>query len=192
DLNYEESTISIQKILKKNIKKKIHYQLKDWCISRQRYWGTPIPMAILKNKKIIPIPNNKLPVLLDDNNTSIKNNINIKINETDAIKEKDTFDTFIESSWYYARYTCPHFKEGMINPQLSKYWLPVDQYVGGIEHATMHLIYIRFFHKLLRDFKLVSFDEPVKKLLCQGMVLSQAFYYLQKNGKRHWVQPSSV
>ncbi|MDE5285528.1 MAG: class I tRNA ligase family protein, partial [Buchnera aphidicola] len=118
--------------------------------------------------------------------------IPININNMHAIREKDTFDTFIESSWYYVRYTSPNFNKGMVDPKLSKYWLPVDQYIGGIEHATMHLIYIRFFHKLLRDFKLVHSDEPVKKLLCQGMVLSEAFYYLQKDGTRHWIKPSSV
>lgn len=203
-LNFKESTEEIKKILhrKKILKEKINYKLQDWCVSRQRYWGTPIPMAKLKNGKTIAIPKNALPVVLP----KINKNINllqkpidpnskwakIFINNESAIRETDTFDTFMESSWYYARYTCPHFNTGMIDPISSKYWLPVDQYIGGIEHAIMHLMYFRFYHKLLYKFKLVNFDEPVKNLLCQGMVLSEAFYEIDSNFQRNWFHSSSV
>ncbi|HMI76965.1 MAG TPA: leucine--tRNA ligase [Buchnera sp. (in: enterobacteria)] len=200
DLNHQEACkIIIKKIEKQGIgKKKINYKLQDWTISRQRYWGTPIPMAKTKNGNIIPIPNDQLPVILPENKTiqEIKNISQtlqwqkINIHNELAYKENDTLDTFIESSWYYIRYTDPNFK-GMINSQLANYWLPIDQYIGGIEHATMHLIYIRFYHKLLRDFGFVNSDEPVKKLLCQGMVLSDAFYYMNNN-IREWIAPSSV
>jgi len=203
-LDFKKSTEKIKTILlqKKILEKKIHYKLQDWCISRQRYWGAPIPMAKLKNKEIIPIPEDKLPVVLpniEKNIHLLQKPINpnsdwakIFINSKRATRETDTFDTFMESSWYYARYTCPNFNTGMIDPIASKYWLPVDQYIGGIEHATMHLMYFRFYHKLLRDFKLVDFDEPVKNLLCQGMVLSEAFYEIDKNSKRNWFHSSSV
>ncbi|MCW5197545.1 leucine--tRNA ligase [Buchnera aphidicola] len=203
------SKISQKKIKKKNkkiliqiknkkigkIKKK--YKLQDWNISRQRYWGTPIPIATTINNQIITIPEKQLPVLLpkfDDyyNKKKLKNWINIKINGIKAIRERDTFDTFIESSWYYARYTCPNFSKKMIDFNAAKYWLPIDQYIGGIEHSTMHLIYFRFYHKLLRDFNLVSNDEPVKKLLCQGMVLSDAFYYLNHENTRVWINQKKL
>ncbi|QCI17830.1 leucine--tRNA ligase [Buchnera aphidicola (Acyrthosiphon lactucae)] len=203
-LNFQDSSEKIKIILyqKKILEEKINYRLQDWCVSRQRYWGTPIPMAKFKNGKIIPIPENKLPVILP----KIKKNINllqnpidrnsnwakICINNKKAIRETDTFDTFMESSWYYARYTCPNFNIGMIDSIASKYWLPVDQYVGGIEHAIMHLMYFRFYHKLLRDFKLVDSDEPVKSLLCQGMVLAEAFYEIDKKSQRNWLHSSSV
>lgn len=203
-LNVTNAIKKIKNILSdKNILEiKIHYKLQDWCISRQRYWGTPIPMATLDNGEIIPIPEKDLPVILPPikYNLNLSNRekhiysdwINIIINQQPATREIDTFDTFIESSWYYARYTCPHFKNGMIDPIMSKYWLPIDQYIGGIEHATMHLIYFRFFHKLLRDFKLVDIDEPVKNLLCQGMVLSEAFYEINQQSQRNWINPANV
>ncbi|QCI22880.1 leucine--tRNA ligase [Buchnera aphidicola] len=203
-LNFKDSSIRIKNILfqKKILKEKINYKLQDWCVSRQRYWGAPIPMATLKNGKILSIPEDKIPVVLptiEKNIDSFKKSISpdsdwakIFINNQSAIRETDTFDTFMESSWYYARYTCPNFNTGMIDSIASKYWLPVDQYIGGIEHAIMHLMYFRFYHKLLRDFKLVDSDEPVKNLLCQGMVLSEAFYEIDKNLQRNWIHSSSV
>jgi len=204
DLNFKDASEKIEKKLsKKNIlKKKINYKLQDWCISRQRYWGAPIPMAIKKNGEIIAIPEKNLPVVLPeikDSFDAFQKSINTdsewaktQINNEDLIRETDTFDTFMESSWYYARYTCPHFNQGMIDPIASKYWLPVDQYIGGIEHAIMHLMYFRFYHKLLRDFKFVQSDEPVKNLICQGMVLSEAFYQINRKKKRTWINPSSI
>ncbi|XBC44238.1 MAG: leucine--tRNA ligase [Buchnera aphidicola (Schlechtendalia peitan)] len=180
-------------------KKEIRYRLKDWGVSRQRYWGVPIPMATLKNNNTIPIPKKYLPIKLSKH----KNNMHsyqeflhslkkrtIKINGQLATCESDTLDTFVESSWYYARYTCTQFNLGMIEKKSADYWLPVDLYVGGIEHSTMHLLYFRFFHKLLRDFGLVTSNEPVKKLLCQGMVLSDAFYYFDNNNCQRWINIS--
>jgi len=204
NLSNTEGTNKIIKYLEsKNIGKKvIYYRLKDWGISRQRYWGTPIPMAILKNNTIVPVPKKYLPIILSENidfkNTisSLKNamihNRNIKINGKFAKCESDTCDTFLESSWYYARFTCTKFHDGMIDKNLANYWLPVDQYVGGIEHAVMHLMYFRFVHKVLRDIGLVNSDEPVKKLLCQGMVLSDAFYYLNKQKQKEWISSKSI
>lgn len=191
----------IFEILKENntIKKKNKYKLQDWSISRQRYWGTPIPVTILKNHTIYPVPNHQLPItppkiktINDLKNIQLiyQNWKKIKINNYDIIRETDTFDTFIESSWYYIRYTDPHYKLGMINPKIANYWLPIDQYIGGIEHATMHLIYFRFFHKILYDLKLIHSTEPAKNLLCQGMVLSEAFYYINTEGKKKWIEPT--
>ncbi|CAL4322389.1 leucine--tRNA ligase [Buchnera aphidicola] len=188
----------IKEIIKKKIgKKKISYKIQNWSISRQRYWGTPIP--VLKNKKneIILTSNKKLPILLSSYSDfkklkKLKKNYSKKIkNYEKFFKETDTFDTFIESSWYYARYTCRNYKKKMIHKKSSKYWLPIDQYIGGIEHANMHLIYIRFFHKLLRDLNFFKINEPIKNLLCQGMVLSKAFYYIKEN-KKHWIKKKNV
>src|SRR5690554_333076 len=159
---------------------KINYRLRDWCVSRQRYWGAPIPMFNLPEGGEIPVPAHKLPVLLPEEVTMngvqspIKADPEWRKAELDGKaveKETDTFDTFMESSWYYARYTCPNFEDGMLDKAAADYWLPVDQYVGGIEHAILHLLYARFFHKLMRDEGLVTCDEPFERLLCQGMVL---------------------
>ncbi|WP_339898476.1 leucine--tRNA ligase [uncultured Gilvimarinus sp.] len=157
-----------------------NYRLRDWGVSRQRYWGTPIPMLNLPDGGEIPVPASKLPVLLPEDvvmdgvQSPIKADPEWRKTEIDgqsAERETDTFDTFMESSWYYARYTCPNYTEGMLDSDAANYWLPVDQYVGGIEHAILHLLYARFFHKLMRDEGLVDCDEPFEKLLCQGMVL---------------------
>ncbi|WP_343187665.1 leucine--tRNA ligase [Buchnera aphidicola (Periphyllus koelreuteriae)] len=193
--NENKSKCIIKKIIKKKIgKKKIKYKIQDWNISRQRYWGTPIPIAINKDNSITPVPKKKLPIKLPKFNKNFNyiKQSKIKINGINTKIEKDTFDTFVESSWYYARYTCPNNSKKMLDSFTSKYWLPVDQYIGGIEHATMHLIYFRFFHKLLYDFNLVNTNEPVKKLLCQGMVLSNAFYYLKKNNTRVWINSKKI
>jgi leucyl-tRNA synthetase len=113
-------------------------------------------------------------------------------NGEDALRETDTFDTFMESSWYYARYCSPNDDSQMLDPAKANYWLPVDQYIGGIEHAILHLLYSRFFHKLLRDVGLVECDEPYKKLLCQGMVLADTYYREADNGAQDWISPSDV
>lgn len=179
----------------------VNYRLRDWSISRQRYWGTPIPMLTLENGDVVPAPEAQIPVVLPEDVTMdgvqspIKTNkewAKTTYNGQPALKETDTFDTFMESSWYYARYCCNHYTEGMLDPQKTNFWLPVDQYIGGIEHACMHLLYARFFHKLLRDAGLVNCDEPFKKLLCQGMVLADAFYYIDKDGSKVWVSPLDV
>ncbi|TNE79003.1 MAG: leucine--tRNA ligase, partial [Gammaproteobacteria bacterium] len=157
-----------------------NYRLRDWGVSRQRYWGAPIPMLNLPGGGEIPVPADKLPVLLPEDvemdgvQSPIKADPQWRVAEHNGKSvehETDTFDTFMESSWYYARYTCPDYQEGMLDSTAANYWLPVDQYVGGIEHAILHLLYARFFHKLMRDEGLVNSDEPFTKLLCQGMVL---------------------
>ena len=181
--------------------RKVNYRLRDWGVSRQRYWGAPIPMVTLEDGTTIPTPEDQLPVILPENvemngiTSPIKADPNwakTTVNGQPALRETDTFDTFMESSWYYARYTCPHYDKGMLDENAANYWLPVDQYVGGIEHAIMHLLYFRFFHKLMRDFGLVKSDEPAKRLLCQGMVLADAFYYTSPTNERIWVSPTEV
>ena len=156
------------------------YRLRDWGVSRQRYWGCPIPMIHCKHCGIVPEKTENLPVKLPEAVTL--NGTTSPLKEIDhfyhthcpkcqrpAVRETDTFDTFMESSWYYARYTCPN-ADTMLDENADR-WLPVDQYIGGVEHAIMHLLYARFFHKLMRDAGLVHSDEPFKKLLTQGMVL---------------------
>ncbi|OBX02456.1 leucine--tRNA ligase [Gallibacterium genomosp. 1] len=182
-------------------KRQVNYRLRDWGVSRQRYWGTPIPMLTLENGDVVPVPLADLPVelpedvVMDGVQSPIKADPNwskTTYNGQPALRETDTFDTFMESSWYYARYTCPQYQQGMLNSEEANYWLPVDQYIGGIEHATMHLLYFRFYHKLLRDAGLVACDEPATKLLCQGMVLADAFYYTSETNERIWVSPTKV
>ncbi len=179
---------------------KVNYRLRDWGVSRQRYWGSPIPVIRTEDGDTIPTPESMLPVelptdvVMDGVNSPIKNNPdfeNIELNGAPAFRETDTFDTFMESSWYYARYCSPQ-ADTMLDPTEANYWLPVDQYVGGIEHAILHLLYARFFHKLLRDAGLVESDEPFKSLLCQGMVLADAYYYLNDKGGKEWVNPAEV
>jgi len=156
------------------------FRLRDWGVSRQRYWGTPIPMLNLEDGRDIPIPADRLPSLLPEDvamdgvTSPIKADPEWRKFELEGQpceRETDTFDTFVQSSWYYARFTCPHYTDGMIDSAQANYWLPVDQYVGGIEHAILHLLYSRFFHKLMRDTGLVDSDEPFERLLTQGMVL---------------------
>ena len=182
-------------------KRQINYRLRDWGVSRQRYWGAPIPMLTLANGETVPAPIEDLPIILPEDvvmdgvKSPIKADPNwakTTFNGEPALKETDTFDTFMESSWYYARYTSPNYAEGMLDKDEANYWLPVDQYIGGIEHATMHLLYFRFFHKLLRDAGFVTSDEPAQKLLCQGMVLADAFYYTSPTNERIWVSPTQV
>ena len=182
-------------------KRQVNYRLRDWGVSRQRYWGAPIPMLTLESGEVVPVPMEDLPIILPEDvvmdgvQSPIKADPNwakTTFNGVPALKETDTFDTFMESSWYYARYTSPKFAEAMLDKEEANYWLPVDQYIGGIEHATMHLLYFRFFHKLLRDAGFVTSDEPATKLLCQGMVLADAFYYTSPTNERIWVSPTQV
>ncbi|WP_343189842.1 leucine--tRNA ligase [Buchnera aphidicola (Astegopteryx bambusae)] len=192
-LHSKEAEKKIKKMLKKVTKISIKniFKIKDWNISRQRYWGCPIPIGTLKNKKIVPVSESKLPIILDIRKIKNKTKKKILINNKIANLEKDTLDTFIESSWYYIRYTNPKYKKNIIDQKAAKYWLPVDLYVGGIEHATMHLIYFRVFCKILKDLKIINFKEPVKKLICQGMVLSDAFYKIIKK-KKIWVSKDEI
>ena len=181
-LTSEEAFSAIAKALEKQGKGRIttHYRLRDWGVSRQRYWGCPIPIINCQSCGSVPVPEDQLPVelprdvVLEGAGSPLKSDRSFidtqcpKCNGR-AERETDTFDTFFESSWYYARYTCRDFDKGMLD-QRADYWLPVDQYIGGIEHAVLHLLYARFFHKLMRDLGLVKGDEPFKHLLTQGMV----------------------
>ncbi|MCU7882927.1 MAG: leucine--tRNA ligase [Candidatus Thiodiazotropha sp. (ex Lucinoma annulata)] len=178
------------------------YRLRDWGVSRQRYWGTPIPMIYCDNCGLVPVPLEDLPVRLPEDIVYDENTINpIKNNPAfsdcscpkcggKAQRETDTFDTFMESSWYYARYTCPG-ADAMLDER-ADYWLPVDHYVGGIEHAVLHLLYARFYHKLLRDAGLVKSNEPFTRLLTQGMVVADTYYRDQPDGSKHWYNPAEV
>ncbi len=174
-------------------KKQVNYRIRDWGVSRQRFWGAPIPMIKLENGEMITAK--EFPVVLptdltlNDANSPLIDNADFQDVVIDGIKgkrETDTFDTFMESSWYYARYTSPDCDTAMLDSEEANYWLPVDQYIGGIEHATMHLLYFRFFHKLMRDAGLVSSDEPAKKLLTQGMVLSDTFVTKDEKGTKNY------
>lgn len=180
---------------------KTNYRLRDWGVSRQRYWGAPIPMFNLPGGGEIPVPLDRLPVVLPEDvemdgvHSPIKADSEwrkTKLDGQPVEHETDTFDTFMESSWYYARFCCPDFSEGMLDSEKADYWLPVDQYVGGIEHAILHLLYARFFHKLMRDEGLVNSDEPFKQLLCQGMVLADSYYKKNEDGSTTWYNPADV
>lgn len=180
---------------------KTNYRLRDWGVSRQRYWGSPIPMLSLPEGGEIPVPADRLPVLLPEDvvmdgvQSPIKADPEwrrAELNGQQVEHETDTFDTFMESSWYYARFTCPDFQEGILDSERANYWLPVDQYVGGIEHAILHLLYARFYHKLLRDDGFVNSNEPFKRLLCQGMVLAESFYRNKDDGGKEWFNPTDV
>ncbi|CZF77419.1 Leucine--tRNA ligase [Grimontia celer] len=180
--------------------KTVNFRLRDWGVSRQRYWGAPIPMVTTEDGEVHPVPADQLPVILPEDVVMDGVTSPIKADKTwaettyngqPALRETDTFDTFMESSWYYARYCSPKADE-ILDSEAANYWLPVDQYIGGIEHAVMHLLYSRFFHKLLRDAGYVTSDEPFKRLLCQGMVLADAFSYENEKGGIEWVSPTEV
>ncbi|MBT7965896.1 MAG: leucine--tRNA ligase, partial [Proteobacteria bacterium] len=181
--------------------RKVNYRLRDWGVSRQRYWGCPVPVIYCDACGAVPVPEKDLPVLLPEDVTFMGVQSPIKADPEwrkttcpqcgkDAERETDTFDTFVESSWYYARYCTPG-ADGMLDER-ANYWLPVDHYIGGIEHAVLHLMYFRFWHKLMRDIGLVNSDEPATKLLCQGMVLAEAYYHDSTEHGRVWVKPEDV
>jgi leucyl-tRNA synthetase len=161
----------------------IIFRLKDWGISRQRYWGTPIPIIYCEKCGMVPVPDKDLPVVLppmakfsglgESPLASVPEFVNVKCPKCGgaARRETDTMDTFIDSSWYFYRYADPHNDKAAFDPALVRYWLPVDQYIGGIVHAILHLLYTRFFCKVMRDLGLVNHDEPVKRLFTQGLVL---------------------
>ena len=202
-LNFEQAFDAIAQWLIAHNKgcRQINYRLRDWSVSRQRYWGAPIPVRYLEDGSEVMVPEEELPVILPEDVTmdgissplkSDKTWSTVMHNGQPAQKETDTFDTFMESSWYYARFCCPDYDQGLLDPQAANFWLPVDQYTGGIEHACMHLLYARFFHKLLRDTGLVKSNEPFKRLLCQGMVLADTYYYMDNKGTKCWVHPDDV
>ena len=185
--------------------RKVNFRLRDWGISRQRYWGCPIPIIHCEACGDVPVPADQLPVVLpEDVADAFASGVVQSPIKADpewrkttcpqcggaAERETDTFDTFMESSWYYARYTSPGAAD-MVDGR-AKYWLPVDQYIGGIEHAILHLLYARFFHKLMRDEGLVGSDEPFKNLLTQGMVVADTYYREDEHGAREWINPADV
>ncbi|MBB1605796.1 MULTISPECIES: leucine--tRNA ligase [unclassified Pseudomonas] len=179
------------------------FRLRDWGISRQRYWGCPIPIIHCETCGDVPVPAEQLPVVLPENVVPDGAGSPLaKMPEfyacscpkcgQPAKRETDTMDTFVESSWYFARYACPQFEDGMLDKKAANYWLPVDQYIGGIEHAILHLLYARFFHKLMRDEGLIDSDEPFKDLLTQGMVVAETYYRTTANGGKDWFNPADV
>ncbi|MDZ7583913.1 MAG: leucine--tRNA ligase [Thiobacillus sp.] len=182
--------------------KKTQFRLRDWGISRQRYWGCPIPIIHCEACGDVPVPAGQLPVVLPEDVVpdGAGNPLNRRADFVNctcpkcggaARRETDTMDTIVESSWYYARYACPDFDGGMLDARADK-WLPVDQYIGGIEHAILHLLYARFFHKLMRDEGLVTSDEPFVNLLTQGMVIADTYYRESADGKKTWFNPADV
>jgi leucyl-tRNA synthetase len=183
--------------------KKTQFRLRDWGISRQRYWGCPIPIIHCPSCGDVPVPDEQLPVILPE--SVVPDGAGSPLAKMPefyectcptcggiARRETDTMDTFVESSWYYARYASPQCDTGMVDKAASQKWLPVDQYIGGIEHAILHLLYARFFHKLMRDEGLVHGDEPFVNLLTQGMVVAPTFYRELEGGKIQWINPADV
>lgn len=181
-------------MLKRGIgERKVHYRLHDWLISRQRYWGTPIPIIYCRVCGTVPVPNEDLPVVLPEDaefkptgESPLKyhagfRNVNCPKCGGAAERETDTMDTFIDSSWYQYRYVSPHETTAPFDPALGRYWLPVDQYTGGIEHAVMHLLYTRFWTRVMRDLGLVNFGEPMTRLFNQGVILGPDGYRMSKS-----------
>ena len=199
-LGYKAAFDKAAALLGDKATRRVNYRLRDWGVSRQRYWGCPIPMLYDADGNAHPVPEEQLPVVLPEDvrfegvASPIKSNPAWRqYTAADGQRferETDTFDTFMESSWYYARYCCPGATD-MLDDR-AKYWLPVDQYIGGIEHAVMHLMYFRFFHKLLRDAGYVDSDEPATNLLCQGMVIAETFYRENADGSKDWHNPADV
>ena len=182
--------------------KKITYRLRDWGISRQRYWGTPIPIIHCSDCGDVPVPEKDLPVVLPEDcvpdgsgNPLNKHEAFLKVDcpgcGKPARRETDTMDTFVDSSWYYMRYCSPGSNDAMVDTR-NDYWMPMDQYIGGIEHAVLHLLYARFWTKVMRDFGLIKFDEPFINLLTQGMVLNETYFREEASGKKIWFNPEDV
>ncbi|PZW49397.1 leucine--tRNA ligase [Pseudomonas sp. URMO17WK12:I2] len=191
-------------LLRKQLgKSRTQFRLRDWGISRQRYWGCPIPIIHCDSCGDVPVPEDQLPVVLPED--VVPDGAGSPLARMPefyecscpkcgaaAKRETDTMDTFVESSWYFARYASPHYAGGMVDPAAANHWLPVDQYIGGIEHAILHLLYARFFHKLMRDEGLVNSNEPFKNLLTQGMVVAETYYRTLDNGGKDWFNPADV
>lgn len=182
--------------------KKTTWRLRDWGISRQRYWGTPIPIIHCDSCGSVPVPEKDLPVLLPEdlvpdgsgnplNKCASFLNVACPQCGKPARRETDTMDTFVDSAWYYMRYCCPDSEHAMVDAR-NEYWMPMDQYIGGIEHAVLHLLYARFWTKAMRDLGLVSYSEPFRNLFTQGMLLNESFYREGEDGKKRWFYPSEV
>jgi leucyl-tRNA synthetase len=181
---------------------KITFRVRDWGISRQRYWGTPIPIIHCPSCGDVPVPEKDLPVVLPEDcvpdgsgNPLNKHekflNVDCPSCGKAARRETDTMDTFVDSSWYYMRYCSPGSDKAMVDER-NDYWMPMDQYIGGIEHAVLHLLYARFWTKVMRDFGLIKFDEPFTNLLTQGMVLNETYFCEEASGKKIWINPEDV
>lgn len=181
--------------------RKTNFRLRDWGVSRQRYWGAPIPVIYCDDCGTVAVPDEQLPVelpkdvVLDSSRSPLATHPRFPYVDCPkcgkaARRETDTFDTFMESSWYFARFASP--KADRMLDKNAKHWLPVDHYIGGIEHAILHLLYARFYHKLLRDQGLISTDEPFKRLLTQGMVVAETYYQLDDHGQKYYLNPAEV
>jgi leucyl-tRNA synthetase len=183
--------------------KKTTWRLRDWGVSRQRYWGTPIPIIHCEEHGAVPVPEKDLPVILPED--CIPDGTGNPLNKHEgfhagvvcptcgkkARRETDTMDTFVDSAWYYMRYASPDSELGMVD-QRNDYWMPMDQYIGGIEHAVLHLLYARFWTKVMRDLGLVKFDEPFTNLFTQGMLSNESYFREEADGKKRWFYPSEV
>jgi leucyl-tRNA synthetase len=180
----------------------VQYRLRDWGISRQRYWGTPIPIIHCAACGPVPVPETDLPVVLPEN--LVPDGSGNPLDRCEAFlkctcprcgaparRETDTMDTFVDSSWYFMRYCSPGARDSIVD-QRSDYWMPVDQYIGGIEHAVLHLLYARFWTRVMRDLSLAGFDEPFVRLFTQGMLLNECYYRDEPGGRRHWFYPAEV
>jgi leucyl-tRNA synthetase len=198
-LSFEEAFEAIAEYLSQVGKgaRRINFRLRDWGVSRQRYWGCPIPVVYAPDGEVRTVPVEELPVelppdvIVDGHGSPLTRMPEFYELQGGATRETDTFDTFFESSWYYARYCSADCDTAMLDER-ARYWLPVDQYVGGIEHAVLHLLYARFFHKLMRDEDLVEGDEPFTRLLTQGMVVAETYYREDTQGHRQWFNPADV
>jgi leucyl-tRNA synthetase len=181
--------------------KQLRWRLRDWGISRQRYWGTPIPIIHCEKCGAVPVPEKDLPVVLPEDHVPDGSGNPLNKDERflattcpkcagPARRETDTMDTFVDSSWYFMRYCCPDANT-MVD-QRADHWMPMDQYIGGIEHAVLHLLYARFWTKVMRDLGLVKFDEPFTRLFTQGMLLAECFYREDESGRKRWYYPAEV
>ncbi len=182
--------------------RKTNFRLRDWGVSRQRYWGAPIPVVYCESCGTVPVPDHQLPVtlprdvVLDGSQSPLAAHPNLSAYRLSKLRqparrETDTFDTFMESSWYFARYASQNTDTAMLD-QRANYWLPVDYYIGGIEHAILHLLYARFYTKLIRDEGLLVCDEPFKNLLTQGMVVAETFYQIDDHGHKHYFNLTEI
>ena len=203
-LDFKASVDAVAADLKaKNLgDKHVQWRLRDWGISRQRYWGCPVPIIHCKDCGDVPVPEKDLPVVLPEN--LVPDGTGNPLNKLPSFyeclcptcgkparRETDTMDTFVDSSWYFARYACPDNDQAMVDAR-AQYWMAVDQYIGGIEHAILHLLYSRFFMRVMRDEGLLNVTEPFTNLLTQGMVLAELYYYDNPEGRREWINPADV
>jgi leucyl-tRNA synthetase len=207
-LDYSETVTRVaDKLIEKGLgEKKTTFRLRDWGISRQRYWGTPIPIIHCDDCGVVPVPEKDLPVVLPEHHIPDGSSNPLKTDEAflkcacpkcgkPARRETDTMDTFVDSAWYYMRYASPEAlvdgKPAMVDAR-NDYWMPMDQYIGGIEHAVLHLLYARFWTKAMRDMGLLKFDEPFKRMTNHGMLLNHIFFKPTDKGTKDYISPTEV